>query len=129
MNLHHQSASRPLTGTCHSGITLRDFAVDRTLHSPPIFSDNEQVMHRTTNPVFDVCKPVLPLTTTTTLQGTLKESLRQCVLQDHVARPDQLMSAEVSVVLRVWQPCFVQSHWSQVPECLSVCLSVCLHSL
>lgn len=57
-------------------------------HLLPILGDSQQVLYRTTNPVFDICNAVLPLATmaSATLQSALKDSLWQGVVAGHMAK-------------------------------------------
>lgn len=74
--------SRPSTPPVVGGITRIHVAADRV----PLLSivdDSQQVLHRKTSPVFDLLKPLLPLTTAamTTLQGVPMDKSSNLILK------------------------------------------------
>lgn len=87
-----KSVIHPLTGTVIGGSTWIDAAAANKGPSlMPVLVNSEQVLHRTTSPFLQICKPALPLVTaeSTTVQGALKESLQQGVMPT-LGQPDQL---------------------------------------
>lgn len=59
----------------------------------PVLVDSEQVLHKTTSPVHDICNPTLPLAAMVpiTLQSTMKNTLWKSVMPDHMAKLVQIM--------------------------------------
>lgn len=53
-----------------------------------MLGSGEQVPHKMTNPLLNVCKPVLALSTAVLI---LKDSFQHLVMPGHMARPDHLM--------------------------------------